>query len=132
MEKEAEFFLAFGNLRGNKFVIETTSLFFFDKKSFYKRKISQQKKDEINQSIFSLIQTRFPTTKFYLLYLRGSNDNKTLQSLPPQFSVIDLRPNPSKSEWDDFSPLDDHPGNLAQKIFATKIFNFLKNEFDRK
>lgn len=132
MEKEPEFFLPFGDITNGKFLLEKTPLFFFDKKKFYNRNISQEIKNEINKSIFFLIESRFPITKKYVLYLRGNDKNETLKKLPPKISVIDLRPDPKKNEWDDFSPLDDHPANIAQETFAKKILNALKNDFERQ
>jgi len=121
MEKAPQFFLPYADVDQENIVIAKCSLFFFNKLKYYHRNIPDSTKHKINLRLFSKMFNEFPNTKFYILFLRGENSNPTISNLSQKASVIDLRPDPAKNEWDDFSPLDDHPGPLAQKTFAKKI-----------
>ena len=57
-----------------------------------------------------------------LAFILGTDNDQVVQSARGMgYFVCDLRAKNSL-EWDDFSPLDGHPGPLAQNIYAIKLF----------
>lgn len=64
--------------------------------------------------------------RMVLAFLQGGDDDPAVACAEAHgFLVADLRPDFSRYEWDDFQPLDGHPGPVAQSTYAWKLFRAL-------
>ncbi len=66
-------------------------------------------------------------------FLGGPDDDPVVTAARKAgWTIADLRPDPGRHEWDDFKPLDRHPGPLAQSIYAWKLYRALSAPSDRR
>jgi hypothetical protein len=66
--------------------------------------------------------------RLFLAYLQGSDDDPVVAfAQNVGYTIADLRPNPDRHEWDDFRPLDSHPGPLAQSTYAWKLYRAMSS-----
>lgn len=75
------------------------------------------------------------SAKMILAFTAGADsDEVVMYARQIGYEISDLRPNANRKEWDDFSPLDGHPGPLAQNNYARKlsktISKIVSNRFD--
>jgi hypothetical protein len=63
--------------------------------------------------------------RLYLAYLQGPDEDPVVAAMQSRYTIADLRPDPRRREWDDFRPLDSHPGPLAQSTYAWKLYRAL-------
>ncbi|MBX3748013.1 MAG: hypothetical protein KF833_22120 [Verrucomicrobiae bacterium] len=64
--------------------------------------------------------------RLVLGFLQGGDDDPAVTCAEAHgYLVADLRPDYNRHEWDDFQPLDGHPGPVAQSIYAWKLFRAL-------
>lgn len=112
-------------LVGGRLVVDVIPLFCEDNGLCDQPDPSESAQHKVTLSILTEARRVFPHARYLLAYLRGPDKSHVVVNASALgYEVVDLRPK-TPLEWDDFSPLDDHPGPKAQVSFADKIYQVL-------
>lgn len=66
-------------------------------------------------------------TRMVLAFIQGvDTDDVVRYASRNGYRIADIRPRKELHEWDDFNPLDGHPGPLAQDNYARKLFKTIR------
>ena len=86
---------------------------------------SERAQHKVTLSVLAEARSVFPHARYLLAYLRGPDESPVVASATALgYETVDLRQK-TPLEWDDFIPLDDHPGPKAHVAFADKLFQVL-------
>lgn len=112
-------------LTHGRLIIDVVPLFCEDNGLCDQSNPSESTQHKVSLAILTEARRVFPRARYLLAYLHGPDESSVVAGAPALgYEVVDLRPK-TPLEWDDFSPLDDHPGPKAQVAYADKLFPVL-------
>ncbi len=112
-------------LMHGRLVLDVVPLFCEDNGLCDQPDLPERAQRKVTLSILAEARRVFPHARYLLAYLRGPDASSVVAGATALgYETVDLRPKASL-EWDDFSPLDDHPGPRAHVAFADKLFQAL-------
>jgi hypothetical protein len=108
-----------------KLEIEYVPLFWRFNNQSDDRNPSEEYQREVTKKILSEMYGlgRKNGVKMILAYIDGSDSDEVVSfSKKLGYIFCDIRPKPDRIEFDDFLPIDSHPGPLAQDGYALKLY----------